>query len=95
MAILDDVKARSDIERDVITVVRAEAVIWNDGSLGCPQPGMTYTQAPVAGYWVELSYDGELFDYRANESGFFFLCEQSLPSGAGTPGGGTGTTPDQ
>jgi hypothetical protein len=26
--------------------------VWNDGSLGCPEPGMMYTQALVNGYWL-------------------------------------------
>jgi hypothetical protein len=33
-------------------VVQAEAVTWPDGALGCPEPGIVYTQALVPGYWV-------------------------------------------
>lgn len=82
--IVDDLVERTGADRATIEVLRAEAVVWNDGSLGCPQPGVMYTQALVAGYWVELNCDGKPFDYRASESGFFFLCEQSLQPGAGT-----------
>ena len=32
------------------TLMRAERVEWNDGSLGCPEPGIAYTQAIVPGY---------------------------------------------
>lgn len=58
-----------------ITVVRAEEVIWNDGSLGCPKPGKMYSQAVVNGYWVVLEYGGQTYDYRATGTGYFRLCE--------------------
>jgi hypothetical protein len=74
-AILADAAARSALEPEAFTVVRAESVTWNDGSLGCPRPGMMYTQGPVHGYWVVLQHGDQTFDYRAGESGFFFLCE--------------------
>ena len=86
-AILDDAEARSGIKPDGITIVRAEAVIWNDGSLGCPEPGVVYTQALVSGYWVVLEADGDEYDYRANDRRIFFLCQQRLPPRIGTPSG--------
>lgn len=58
-----------------LTLVRAEPVIWPDGSLGCPQPGMFYTQVQVEGMWVVYEVDGALFDYRIDQRGRFFLCE--------------------
>lgn len=94
-AILDDVAARSGIERNEFVVVKAEAVLWNDGSLGCPQPGQFYIQSLVEGYRVVLSHDGQEFDYRASDRGFFFLCEQHFPQGNGTPMGDTGKAPGQ
>lgn len=58
-----------------LTLVRAEPVIWPDGSLGCPQPGVFYTQALVEGMWVVYDAGGALFDYRVDQRGRFFLCE--------------------
>lgn len=63
-----------------LTLVRAEPVIWPDGSLGCPQPGVFYTQALVEGMWVVYDVGGAQFDYRVDQRGRFFLCE-------GTTGG--------
>ena len=37
--IIADLVERSGVERVDIQVVRAEAVVWNDGALGCPAPG--------------------------------------------------------
>lgn len=42
-----------------ITAVQAEAVEWNDSSLGCPQPGMMYMQVITPGYRVTLEHNGK------------------------------------
>jgi hypothetical protein len=94
-AILADAESRTDIPQEEFAVVRAEAVVWNDGSLGCPQPGMMYTQALVDGYWVVLEAGSEQYDYRADQGSYFLLCEQSLPLKPGPPDGGTSPTPQQ
>ncbi len=73
--IVADAALRSGVAEAGIVVVRGESVTWSDGSLGCPQPGMNYTQALVPGYWVVLDADGTEYDYRASERGFFTLCE--------------------
>lgn len=59
-------------------ILRAEAVIWNDGSLGCAQPGMFYTQALVDGYWVILQVGEKTFDYRLSQNGQIVHCERNL-----------------
>ena len=81
--ILTNAAEHADVEVDAIDVVRAEAVTWNDGSLGCPEPGMMYTQALVDGYHVVLDADGTELDYRATTNGDFRLCENG-----GAPSGG-------
>jgi hypothetical protein len=81
--IIADLAGRLGVPVGEIEVVRGEAVVWNDGSLGCAEPGMMYTQALVDGYWVVLEYEGQLYDYRATEGGHFRLCE--VP-GVGLPG---------
>lgn len=65
----------SENARTSLTLVRAEPVIWPDGSLGCPQPGVFYTQALVEGMWVVYDVGGALFDYRVDQRGRYFLCE--------------------
>lgn len=88
-AIRADAAQRGGVQPDSLTVVRGEAVVWPDGSLGCPQPGGFYTQAPVEGYWVVLAGDGVRFDYRATARGSFFLCERPVPRGLPRPQPGT------
>jgi hypothetical protein len=77
--ILEDLSSRLEIDPQDIEVVKGEAALWPDGSLGCPQPGEYYTQAAVPGYWIILQVDDATYDYRTSESSHFFLCEQPLP----------------
>lgn len=76
--IFQDLSERLKIEIEQIEISKAEQVVWNDGSLGCPQPGEFYTQALVDGYWLILEVDNVAYDYRASDRGNFFLC--ALPS---------------
>ena len=85
-SIKQDLIGRTEATESAITVVRSEEVIWNDGSLGCPEPGGMYTQALVNGFWVVLEHDGKQYDYRANDKGFFRLCE----AGGAPPSNPTG-----
>jgi hypothetical protein len=77
-----DAAERTATGPDVVEVIQAEAVTWNDGSLGCPEPGMFYTQALVDGYHVILQAGDEELDYRVGAQGIFRLCE-----GPGRPSG--------
>lgn len=72
-------------------VVLAEVVVWSDGSLGCPEPDVMYTQALVDGYRVVLQGDEGAIDYRVGQNDFFFRCERTgtTPAGIGTIGGGS------
>jgi hypothetical protein len=79
-AVLADLAARRGGQVGPVTVVSAEAVTWNDGSLGCPEPGMVYTQALVDGYHVVLEVGGERYDYRVGSGTAVKLCT----SAAGT-----------
>lgn len=56
-------------------LVSAEAVTWNNGALGCPKPGMNYTQALVDGMRVVVTAGGETYDYRFGGEGSPVLCE--------------------
>ena len=73
--IIADLVERTGAERDEIQVVRAEAVVWNDASLGCPKPGEFYIQMLINGYWVVLEVQGMEYDYRVSDKGSFKLCE--------------------
>lgn len=69
-----DAARRSGAPLEQITVVAAESVTWNDGSLGCPQPDLLYTQALVPGYRIRLRGPGQSFYYHASARGELVLC---------------------
>jgi hypothetical protein len=79
--ILKEAAALANVTREQLVIVRAEPVVWNDGSLGCPEPGMMYTQALVNGYWVVIDAAGQKYDFRVGRGGSFRLC----PPGQGHP----------
>jgi hypothetical protein len=85
-AALQDAERRTSLAREDIEVIVAEPVTWPDGSLGCPQPGMMYTQALVPGYRVVLRAGGEELNYHAGRGGTPSFCPAehvTPPSGAG------------
>ena len=73
-AALADAAQRSGLPAAQLAVLSAEAVTWSDGSLGCPQPGLTYTQALVPGLWIRIRAGTDSLDYHASERGALVLC---------------------
>ena len=78
--IIQDAADRAGVSPDDVTVERAEAVTWSDGSLGCPEPDKFYIQVLVDGYWVEVRAGDEVLDYRGSGRDFRFC-----PPGMGNP----------
>jgi hypothetical protein len=82
-AIIDQAKAdlarRTGLDPATFSVVRAEEVVWSDGSLGCPVPGQAYIQVVTPGYWIGLEAGSKTYDYRATRSGLVRLCDQPNP----------------
>jgi hypothetical protein len=71
----EDLSMRLGVETEEIALVSYEAVIWPDGSLGCPQPGMAYKQVPREGSLIILIYEGSTYEYHSGGSQGPFLCE--------------------
>jgi hypothetical protein len=98
-----DLAERLGVSQDVIDWVSHEEVDWPDGSLGCPQPGMVYTQAIVNGTLTVFEVDGVEYRYHAGGGREPFLCEQptatekettvTLDPSTGTSPTGKGDTP--
>ena len=78
-----DLTSRLKRDASAIEVVSASRVTWPNGSLGCPEPGMMYTQALVEGSKVILGVDGRtrIFIYHAGSDGQPFLCPSTEPDG--------------
>jgi hypothetical protein len=77
-------KARDDLARRLslppveIQLVEFQAVMWPDSSLGCPRPGMIYTQVVREGFRIVLRAGKRTFDYHTG-GGRVFLCERPAP----------------
>lgn len=76
----EDFQKRHPVDPDAIQLVDARAVTWPDGSLGCPEDGMMYTQALVDGYYIRLSADDQVAHYHTGYDGRPMHCpaERSL-----------------
>jgi hypothetical protein len=82
--LLDKMRAQLATEQGVnagdVKVVSAQSVNWPNGALGCPKPGVMYTQAIVPGYRVELEAGGKRFTYHASTRGAIKRCEGRIQS---------------
>lgn len=76
--LLDDSADHFGVGESELTVIRDQQMEWSDGSLGCPEPGMMYTQAIVSGYWVVIGHDDQERDYRVGSGGGWRVCEGGL-----------------
>lgn len=84
---IEDLAARTGVAADAITVREAGAVQWRSGALGCPKPGMNYTQALVPGVRLLLEAKGEVYYYHGRNGRKLFYC----PAGrAQAPASGQG-----
>jgi hypothetical protein len=77
-SVIDQLIEQENLDREAITIVRAESAIWPDGALGCPVPGEMYTHALVEGYWIVLKSANKEYDYRASAKGHFKRCKNSF-----------------
>lgn len=74
-ALLADAAARTGADPATVAAVRGARVTWNDGSWGCPEPGVLYTQALVDGWQVIVEAGGQRIDYRAVAPDRFRVCK--------------------
>ncbi len=81
----DDLAKRLGIPSEQIDLVVYKSVEWPDGSLGCPQPCMFYTQVMVDGMLIRFQVQGKLYEYHSGGQRPPFLCEN--PSDNVIPGG--------
>jgi hypothetical protein len=73
-AAVDDAARRTGQNVSTLQVISSDAVTWPDGSLGCPQPGVIYTMAPVPGYRMRIQAGDTVLDYHASQRGFLVYC---------------------
>lgn len=69
-----DLATRLGLTVDAIKVSDATPVSWRSGALGCPKPGMSYTDALVPGIWIVLRVDKVIYRYHGRSGGQPFYC---------------------
>ena len=77
-----DLSRDTGVDPGYIQVVANEPVTWRDGSMGCPKPGMMYTQALVDGYRIVLRAAGEVVEYHGSTGRPPFRCDHPDPNGS-------------
>lgn len=83
-AIRADLDGRG-VDSSDVTVTSARQVTWPDGSLGCGEPGVNYTQAQIEGWHIVVTVGDQTYDYRFGKDTVPTLCERpSIPSDSST-----------
>ena len=76
---IDDLVEYLGVDSASIAAETVEEVVWSNGSLGCPQPGMVYAQVLTDGLRIVLIHDGTEYVYHSGGMVDPFLC---LPESA-------------
>ena len=99
-SVVADAARRFAVAESAVVVVDAEQVTWPDGSLGCPQPGMMYTQALVPGYRLTAKTTEGSLRYHTDARGNVVTCafvprssRAKAKAGGGAVKPGTPATP--
>ena len=69
-----DLAQRLDVSPDSVVLSGARRVTWRSGALGCPEPGMNYTEALVSGSVIYLQVDNMTHAYHAKFGSKPFYC---------------------
>ena len=66
------------IKSSRIILLSYEDTIFNDSSLGCPEPGKFYAQVLTPGWKIIFEADGSFYEYHSNIDGSYYIDCTSL-----------------
>ena len=72
----EDLARQLSIPLSEISLMKFKEVVWPDSSLGCPRPGLLYTQVLQPGFLIRLLARGRSYEYHAGARGAPFLCSE-------------------
>ncbi|MCA1644491.1 MAG: hypothetical protein LC797_03155 [Chloroflexi bacterium] len=75
-AALRDAAAHLGISAADLHVDQVDARQWGDSSLGCPQPGLMYSQIVTPGFVIIISGAGKQLEYHSDTRGPVVLCQE-------------------
>jgi hypothetical protein len=73
---MDDLAQRLTLPVERIEFLEFRSMLWPDGGLGCPRPGMVYPQVQQEGYLIRLRAGKREFDYHGGSRRGPYLCEK-------------------
>ncbi|WP_420644829.1 hypothetical protein [Candidatus Leptofilum sp.] len=76
---MNDLSQRLGIAVEDIQLVSLLEVTWRDGSIGCPEADVAYTQALVPGQQMILQVDGTEYHYHSGKGSVFTYCGNPVP----------------
>jgi hypothetical protein len=82
--VVADIARLAGVPVSEVTIISAQEMTFSDGSLGCPQPGMVYTQAIVDGYKIIAEAGGTTFDVRGSGRTFRVCSPAAKPAPSAT-----------
>jgi len=81
-AVVADAAKRFKVAESGVVLARAEQVTWSDGSLGCAEPGVMYTQNLVPGYLIVATTDAGELAYHTDSRSQAKSCGPGRPTTA-------------
>ena len=77
-AALQDAAIHLSVGKDQLRIDQVEAHQWPDSSLGCPRPGMLYSQIVTPGFLIVISTaTGKQLEYHTDAGAHVVLCKES------------------
>lgn len=73
-AVVADAAKRFKVAESAVVLVHAEKFVWSDSALGCPEPGVIYTQMLVHGFRVVAKTSAGSLTYNTDSGDRAVIC---------------------
>jgi hypothetical protein len=74
-----DLANRLGVATSAIGVVEVTSATWPNGALGCPKPGIMYSQIVTPGYRIILASGGRNYEYHSGRGSNVVSCAPTGP----------------
>jgi hypothetical protein len=74
-----DLATRLGVPASAISVDEVTSATWPNGALGCPKPGIMYSQIVTPGYRIILSTNGRIYEYHSGRGSYVVACTPTGP----------------
>ena len=72
--VVEDALRRLPEDLSDIDIAAVEVILFEDTSLGCPEPGVEYNSADIEGFEIVVETSAGHLVYKVNDVGEFILC---------------------